>query len=135
MTQIAGQLSLFDYLAEITIPVTKAFDPLREVALRGSGFEGGKSRIESFFRGNVSSRDRTSFLKKEYGIGGFCQGWSDKSRYQIHSFDTIGFGKNSGKVTIRWFVPGKDGDEEKAYSYAELADMIDTLIKEGVYNG
>ena len=135
MIQIEGQLNLFDYLAAMASPSRESFDPLRVYALRGSMFSGGKTRILNFFKDNTSKSDRVKFLKEEYGIGGFSGPCGDKSRYQLLSGDTIGFGKNKGKVTLGWNEPGKAEKVEKAYTYSELAEMIDTLIMEGVYNG
>lgn len=35
----------------------------------GNGYEGGKRRVEEFFRENEKEGDRAQFLKKEYGTG------------------------------------------------------------------
>ena len=51
---------------------------------RGSHVEGGKGRIYGYLTGDHTSKEKTDFLKKEYGIGGSShavsgRGWFDSS--------------------------------------------------------
>ena len=51
---------------------------------RGSHVEGGKGRIYGYLTGNHTSKEKTNFLKNEYGIGGSShavsgRGWFDSS--------------------------------------------------------
>ena len=49
----------------------KEFDPVKEYAIKGTGFQNGKNRVVEFFKTNNSPKERVNFLKGEYGIGGF----------------------------------------------------------------
>lgn len=51
---------------------------------KGSNVEGGKGRIYTYITGSHNSKEKTDFLKNEYGIGGSShavsgQGWIDSS--------------------------------------------------------
>lgn len=87
-----NQMSIFDFLK--TQP-KKHFNPIAAYAMHGSGFVKGKERITKFFSENPKKSDRVTFLKKEYGVGGFgfwsndpCvvhQGMSDTSGHRIEN--------------------------------------------------
>lgn len=93
--------------------------------MHGSVFVKGKERITKFFSENPKKSDRVTFLKKEYGVGGFgfwsndpCvvhQGMSDASGHRIEYND------ENGKMC------------EIKVTYAELEVEIDRLITSGRY--
>ncbi len=129
MTQIQGQMSIFDFLLDLSSQKqTISFDPLIEFAKRGSGFQNGKTRILKFFADNKNKQDRVKFLKDEYGYGGFAHPRRDIKTYELHSANYTG--KN---IELTWFEPGKAQMDEKEYSYNELSDAIDKCITEGIY--
>lgn len=117
------QLDIFSFLEPQTEQTI--FNPIEEYAKRGSGFRDGKKRIIAFFAENENLTDRSNFLKKEYGIGGFgspCDapfivydGWSDAKgcwcQYYNENMDIV-------KVDI---------------SYIELAKTIALMIAENRY--
>ncbi len=63
-----------EYLSDMTEPpAIKRFiteDEIAATLASGSGVEGGKRRIYTYFRENHSSKEYADFLKNEYGIGG-----------------------------------------------------------------
>lgn len=117
-----NQMSVFDIMDDRPKQI---FNPIAAYAMHGSGFVNGKERITKFFSENPKKSDRVTFLKKEYGVGGFgfwsndpCvvhQGMSDASGHRIEYND------ENGKMC-----------EIKA-TYAELEREIDRLILEDKY--
>ena len=45
-------------------------DYIRQVMLRGTGFEGGFDRVVQIFQNEMEAGKRTALIKKEYGLGG-----------------------------------------------------------------
>ena len=117
-----NQISVFDIMDDRSKQI---FNPIAEYAMHGSGFVNGKERITKFFSENPKKSDRVTFLKKEYGVGGFgfwsndpCvvhQCMSDASGHRIEYND------ENGKMC-----------EIKA-TYDELEREIDRLIASGRY--
>ena len=115
-------MSVFDIIDDRPKQI---FNPIADYAMHGSGFVNGKERITKFFSENPKKSDRVTFLKKEYGVGGFgfwsndpCvghQGMSDASGHRIEYND------ENGKMC-----------EIKA-TYDELEREIDRLIASGRY--
>ena len=59
-------------------------DEIDATLTRGSNVEGGKGRIYTYLTGSHNSKEKTDFLKNEYGIGGSShsvsgRGWIDSS--------------------------------------------------------
>ena len=116
------QMSVFDIMDDRPKQI---FNPIAAYAMHGSGFVNGKERITKFFSENPKKSDRVTFLKKEYGVGGFgfwsndpCvvhQGMSDASGHRIEYND------ENGKVC------------EIKVTYAELEVEIGRLIASGRY--
>ena len=55
------------------VPSVKHFiteDEIDTAMTGGSGFEGGKGRIFTFFQEQHTDKEKVEFLRKEYGIGG-----------------------------------------------------------------
>ena len=117
-----NQMSVFDIMDDRPKQI---FNPIAAYAMHGSGFVNGKERITKFFSENQKKSDRVTFLKKEYGVGGFgfwsndpCvvhQGMSDASGHRIEYND------ENGKMC------------EIKVTYAELEVEIDRLIASGRY--
>ena len=117
------QLDIFTFLNKPT--ETKAFNPIEEFALYGSGFVNGKKRIRDFFLSNNNIADRVKFLKNEYGVGGF--GMPCDKPFVIHDGDSDAsgckcqyFNEDMQNVTVN-------------ISYKDLADTIQGLISDGRY--
>lgn len=64
---VDGQISMFDLIEN----ETNSFNPLEELALHGTGFVDGMKRVTEYFSQNHTMAEKASFLKKEYGLGGF----------------------------------------------------------------
>lgn len=117
------QLDIFAFLDKPS--EVKAFNPIEEFALHGSGFANGKKRIQNFFLSNNDIADRIKFLKKEYGVGGFgmpCDkpfvihdGWHDANGCKCQYFN-----ENMKNVIVN-------------ISYKNLANTIQLLISDGRY--
>jgi uncharacterized protein YqiB (DUF1249 family) len=94
---------------------------IEKVMLRGSGFEGGKQRIVDFFSEEHTAKEKTDFLKNEYGTGGSSVTFSD---------DLSGFENHDSKgITIDLYKTEK----EIHLSWAKVASGIDALIENGKY--
>lgn len=114
------QLSLFSYFHQVG-----TYNPIKDYAKHGSGFENGKYRIKKFFAENSNLNDRIKFLKKEYGVGGFgtpvekpcCVhgGWSDANCHTIKYYD-----ENMKNIELK-------------VTYSELAKVISEMILKNEY--
>lgn len=82
----------------------------------GSGFQDGKQRIYEFFIKNSDLKERTKFLKKEYGIGG----------YHRTGFDFMHTGKG---LSIKF----DEKNIDKKLTYTETAKIIAGMIEDGRY--
>ena len=65
-------------------------DDVNVIITRGSVFEGGKYRIYNHFQQKKTEKETVAFLKKEYGIGGFCWTFADGGSGFVN-FDGKGF--------------------------------------------
>ena len=93
------------------------------VLTRGSGFEGGKTRILKFAKNDPEDHVFADFLKKEYGIGGSAGGIADN----ILSYDYDGKG-----IVICW--KNKTGKPHNTHiSWLKAAKIIRNLIEKGQY--
>ena len=103
------QLSIFDFLNEP--------DVFTQEVKRGSGFAEGKKRIKEAVaecKGNIHSL--ASFLRKEYGIGGWC-------------------GPNMPKVDYnsKGFWVGMTFEDKDFYTWEQVAQKILELIARNDY--
>ncbi len=87
----------------------------------GSGFTNGKGRIVAFFQEDHTPKERTEFLKKEYGIGGRSWTFLDGS----HGF----LEHNARGISLRSYPNG----QEQRFSWSDAAKRIDLLIATGKY--
>ena len=117
-----NQMSIFDFLQD---PIPEMFNPIAAYAMHGSGFVNGKERIAKFFSENLKQSDRVSFLKKEYGVGGF--GFCNHDPCVVHPGESDASGH-----TIEYNNENGKSCEIKA-TYAELERAIDELIVSGKY--
>ncbi|BDF01481.1 hypothetical protein CE91St51_35180 [[Clostridium] innocuum] len=83
---------------------------------RGSGVEGGKGRIYEYFTADHTGKEKTGFLKKEYGIGGRSHAVSGAS-HSDESHDSRGI------------VLKKAGCANVELSWTKVAARIDALIQ------
>lgn len=114
------QLSLFSYFRQ-----SETYNPIKDYAKHGSGFENGKHRIKKFFAENSSLNDRIKFLKKEYGVGGF--GIPGEKPCFVHN------GRSDASChTIEYYDENMQNIELKI-TYSELAKVISEMIPKNEY--
>lgn len=100
------------------------FQELHKEIMRGSGFEGGKFRIEAFFQeNNPSTQEFADFLKNEYGTGGHT------ANGNIFSVDHDSKGI---QFTLR-SVDNGISKETFDFSWTEVAKLTADLIKHDKY--
>lgn len=85
----------------------------------GSGVEGGKFRIEKFFKAEHTAKEKADFVKNEYGIGG--TGRSGFSTW--HDSKGLFFRKDALS----------ENDCEAFMKWGEIAKRVDVLIAEDKY--
>lgn len=85
----------------------------------GSGVQYGKFRIEKFFKGEHTEKEKIAFLKNEYGTGG--QGRSGFNEWH----DAKGISYKKGSMSTP--------DCETFLKWNEVSQRIDRLIAEGRY--
>ena len=89
------------------VPEAKQFiteDEIDAAMTRGSGFSGGKGRIFTFFKESHTDKEKTSFLRKEYGIGGHSHALSGAT-YSDEAHDGKGLHykkHNCPDVNLTW---------------------------------
>lgn len=126
------EVNLFDTEEEISKPSTETIDldvlspeeveqarekEIKEDLLRGSGFQEGKFRIYYFFKNNGSSKDRISFLKDEYGVGGHSA-FGENKYTQMHDAKGLRFYSDNDDVLLPW---------------KNIAERLDLLITSNEY--
>ena len=86
------------------------------VSSRGSGFEGGRQRVYNYFTSLHDPKDKSDFLKDEYGTGGHSHALSGADNsWEDHDAKGLRFKKGDcPEVTISW---------------VNLAKRIETLIR------
>ncbi len=97
---------------------------IRQVLLRGTGFQGGKERVYQIFQtvGDVS--ERVSRIKKEFGQGG--AGWTIEE-YGLHGYDTF-----QGKgMRFQWRT--EIGEHEGYVNWKAIEAELGALILTGEY--
>ena len=95
-------------------------DEINETLTRGSGFEGGKGRIYSFFTQPHTKKDQADFLKKEYGIGGHLPAVSGATHSQMDH--------DSKGIRLR-----KERCEDVLLKWDKVAQRIEELIRKDRY--
>ena len=109
-----------EYSSEMTaVPELARFiteDEIDHALDRGSGVEGGKSRIYEYFTADHTGKEKAAFLKDEYGIGGRSHAVSGAS----HS----GENHDSRGITLK-----KADCANVELSWTKVAARIDSLIQ------
>ena len=109
-----------EYSSEMTaVPELARFiteDEIDHALDRGSGVEGGKSRIYEYFTADHTGKEKAAFLKDEYGIGGRSHAVSGAS-HSDESHDSRGI------------VLKKAGCANVELSWTKVAARIDSLIQ------
>ena len=94
-------------------------DEKDKLLIGGSGVQYGKFRIEKFFKGERTEKEKIAFLKNEYGTGG--QGRSGFNEWH----DAKGISYKKGSMSTP--------DCETFLKWNEVSQRIDRLIAEGRY--
>lgn len=126
-----GQLSFFDIIEEqaikiintVTEKISEITEPetFEEILLGGTGTEGGKFRIEKFYRtNNPANKEFASMIKSEYGCGG------KSSRARGYSIDYI----NGKGITLNCY---EDKSKNVLYTWSKIAQKIAELIEKNAY--
>lgn len=97
---------------------------LEEAVLHGSGFQHGKFRIEAFYEGTLTSKERAKKIQNEYGLGG-CS-WPMDGRLGLHGYDHDAKG-----IKLNWIT--EDGEKEGLVSWTEVEQVIHGFISSGTY--
>lgn len=99
-------------------------DYIRQVMLRGTGFEGGFARVTQIFQNEMEAGKRTALIKKEYGLGGAS--WPVDGM-GLHGYDTYG----SQGIRFQW--RDEQGEAEGTLSWSSVEQEIGILILTGEY--
>ena len=105
------------------VPSVKQFiseDEIDAAMTRGSGFEGGKGRVFTFFQEPHTDKEKVDFLKHEYGIGG-------------HSHALSGAMKSDESHDGKGLHYKKDGCPDVHFTWEKVAKRITDLIQKGRY--
>lgn len=96
-------------------------DEITNIIQRGSGIQGGKFRIYSYFLENHTAKERVEFLKKEYGMGG---GSALNNIFEMHGAKGIELQRDNVTKMLSWNEVAKRIDKlvtsERYMSKAEL---------------
>ena len=93
----------------------------RTALASGSGFANGKERIAAYYTEHHSAKERTAFLKQEYGTGGRSWTFQDGSNGFL-DYDASG-------VKLRSYPNG----QEQRLKWSEVEKRIHVLIATGKY--
>ena len=119
----AEQIAQIDQRAETEQVSVFSFSEAdwRAALVSGSGFEHGKERIAAYYAENHSAKERTAFLKQEYGTGGRSWTFQDGSNGFL-DYDASG-------VKLRSYPNG----QEQRLKWPEVEKRIHVLIATGQY--
>ena len=119
----AEQIAQIDQRAETEQVSAFSFSEAdwRAALASGSGFENGKARIIAYYAENHSAKERTAFLKQEYGTGGRSWTFQDGSNGFL-DYDASG-------VKLRSYPNG----QEQRLKWPEVEKRIHVLIATGQY--
>ena len=122
-TTEAEQIAQIDQRAETEQVSAFSFSEAdwRAALASGSGFENGKARIIAYYAENHSAKERTAFLKQEYGTGGRSWTFQDGSNGFL-DYDASG-------VKLRSYPNG----QEQRLKWPEVEKRIYVLIATGQY--
>ena len=119
----AEQIAQIDQRAETEKVSAFSFSEAdwRAALASGSGFANGKERIAAYYTENHSAKERTAFLKQEYGTGGRSWTFQDGSNGFL-DYDASG-------VKLRSYPNG----QEQRLKWPEVEKRIHVLIATGQY--
>ena len=119
----AEQIAQIDQRAETEQVSAFSFSEAdwRAALASGSGFENGKARIIAYYAENHSAKERTAFLKQEYGTGGRSWTFQDGSNGFL-DYDASG-------IKLRSYPNG----QEQRLKWPEVEKRIHVLIATGQY--
>ena len=117
-------LPLQEFPSELTVLPSAAHfiteDEINHVMESGSMVAGGAERIRDFFAAHSSNKERATFLKDEYGTGGYAPALL--GNWQSDEFH------DSKGVVLK-----KDGCEDVRLSWEKVVSRIAALIERGRY--
>ncbi len=116
----AGKYNYLNPKKEIVVPP----EFVKQVLLRGSGFENGRTRICEIFHTEIDAGTRAQRIKKEYGLGG--AGWPIDG-YGLHGYDSF----HSQGLRFQW--RDEIGEHEGYVSWKNVEKEIGVLIMTGEY--
>ena len=119
----AEQIAQIDQRAETEQVSAFSFSEAdwRTALASGSGFANGKERIAAYYTEHHSAKERTAFLKQEYGTGGQSWTFQDGSNGFL-DYDASG-------VKLRSYPKG----QEQRLKWSEVEKRIHVLIATGKY--
>ena len=119
----AEQIAQIDQRAETEQVSAFSFSEAdwRAALASGSGFANGKERIAAYYAEHHSAKERTAFLKQEYGTGGRSWTFQDGSNGFL-DYDASG-------VKLRSYPKG----QEQRLKWSEVEKRIHVLIATGQY--
>ena len=119
----AEQIAQIDQRAETEKVSAFSFSEAdwRAALASGSGFANGKERISAYYTEHHSAKERTAFLKQEYGTGGRSWTFQDGSNGFL-DYDASG-------VKLRSYPNG----QEQRLKWPEVEKRIHVLIAMGQY--
>ena len=119
----AEQIAQIDQRAETEKVSAFSFSEAdwRAALASGSGFANGKERIAAYYTEHHSAKERTAFLKQEYGTGGRSWTFQDGSNGFL-DYDASG-------VKLRSYPNG----QEQRLKWSEVEKRIHVLIATGQY--
>ena len=119
----AEQIAQIDQRAETEKVSAFSFSEAdwRAALASGSGFANGKERIAAYYTEHHSAKERTAFLKQEYGTGGQSWTFQDGSNGFL-DYDASG-------VKLRSYPKG----QEQRLKWSEVEKRIHVLIATGQY--
>ena len=113
----------YSYLSpkyEIDIPE----EYIREALLHGSGFVGGKFRVEKMCYSDMSPQERAKAIKKEYGQGGAA--WPLEGN-GLHGYDSF----HAKGLHLQW--RDDEGEKEGHISWTVVEERIRYLVERNEY--
>ena len=116
----AGKYNYLNPKKELTVPP----EYVKQVLLRGSGFENGRTRICEIFHTEIDAGTRAQRIKKEYGQGG--AGWPIDG-YGLHGYDSF----HGQGLRFQW--RDEEGEHEGYVSWKNIEKEIGVLIMTGEY--
>ncbi|NLE00035.1 MAG: DEAD/DEAH box helicase family protein [Fibrobacter sp.] len=116
----AGKYNYLNPKKELVVPP----EFIKQVLLRGSGFENGRTRICEIFQTEIDAGTRAQRIKKEYGLGG--AGWPIDG-YGLHGYDSF----HSQGLRFQW--RDEEGEHEGYVSWKNIEREIGVLIMTGEY--